>query len=106
MEERIGAGRGSRGERVVEGEGGGMGWGSGGMRLTSKTNDFMSALIFEEEKRQFCLFTCVCIFDYVHITYRVFIKYYVFSLKFCDSSELCQLCCSACVLPACFVYTH
>ena len=33
-------------------------------------------------------------------TYRVFIKYCVFSLKFCDFSELCQFCCSACVLPA------
>ena len=32
-------------------------------------------------------------------TYRVFIKYCVFSLKFCDFSELCQFCCSAGVLP-------
>ena len=38
--------------------------------------------------------------------YRVFIKYCVFSLKFCDFSELCQFCCSACVLPAWCVYTH
>ena len=36
-------------------------------------------------------------------TYRVFIKYCVFSLKFCDFSELC---CSADVLPAGCVYTH
>ena len=33
-------------------------------------------------------------------THRVFIKYYVLSLKFCDFSELCQLCCSADILPA------
>ena len=39
-------------------------------------------------------------------TYRVFIKYCVFSLKCCDFSELCQFCCSAGVLPAWFVYTH
>ena len=38
--------------------------------------------------------------------YRVFIKYCVFSLKFCDFSELCQFCCSAGVLPAWCVYTH
>ena len=38
--------------------------------------------------------------------YRVFIKYCVFSLKFCDYSELCHFCCSAGVLPACSVYTH
>ena len=37
--------------------------------------------------------------------YRVFIKYCVFSLKFCDFSELCQFWCSAGVLPACCVYT-
>ena len=29
------------------------------------------------------------------LRYRVFIKYCVFSLKFCDCSELCQFCCSA-----------
>ena len=38
--------------------------------------------------------------------YRVFIKYCVFSLKFCDFSELCQFSCSAGVLPAWYVYTH
>ena len=38
--------------------------------------------------------------------YRVFIKYCVFSLKFCDFPELCQFCCSASVLPAWCVYTH
>ena len=39
--------------------------------------------------------------------YRVFIKYCVFSLKFCDFSELCQFCCSTGVLPAWCVYsTH
>ena len=37
--------------------------------------------------------------------YKVFIKYCVFSLKFCDFSELCQFCCSAGFLPA-IVYTH
>ena len=39
-------------------------------------------------------------------SYRVFIKYCVFSLKFCEFSELCQFCCSAGVLPAWCVYTH
>ena len=34
------------------------------------------------------------------VFYRVFINYCVFSLKFCDFSELCQFCCSAGVLPA------
>ena len=34
------------------------------------------------------------------IIYRVFIKYCVFSLKFCDFSELCQYCWSAGILPA------
>ena len=34
------------------------------------------------------------------VTYRVFIKYCVFSWKCCDFSELCQFCCSAGVLPA------
>ena len=29
-----------------------------------------------------------------------------FSWKFCDCSELCQFCCSAGFLPACFVYTN
>ena len=38
--------------------------------------------------------------------YRVFIKYCVFSLKFCDFSELCQFCCSTGFLPAWCVYTH
>ena len=38
--------------------------------------------------------------------YRVFIKYCVFSLKFCDFSELCQSGCSAGFLPAGRVYTH
>ena len=38
--------------------------------------------------------------------YRVLIKYCVFSLKFCDYSELYQFCCSAGVLPAWCVYTH
>ena len=38
--------------------------------------------------------------------YRVFIKYCVFSLKFCDFSELCQFCYSAGFLPAWCVYTH
>ena len=38
--------------------------------------------------------------------YRVFIKYCVFSFKFCDFSELCQLCCSAGFLPAWCVCTH
>ena len=39
-------------------------------------------------------------------TYRVFIKYCVFPLKFCYFSELCQVCCSAGVLPAWCVFTH
>ena len=38
--------------------------------------------------------------------YRVFIKYCVFTFKFGDFSELCQLCCSAGVLPAWCAYTH
>ena len=38
--------------------------------------------------------------------YRVFIKYCVFSLKFCAFSELCQFCCSAGFLPAWCVYTR
>ena len=38
--------------------------------------------------------------------YRMFIKYCVFSLEFCDFSELCQFCCSAGVLPAWCVYIH
>ena len=38
--------------------------------------------------------------------YRVFIKYCVFTFKYCDFSELCQFCCSAGVLPAWRVYTH
>ena len=42
----------------------------------------------------------------VSVIYRVFIKYCVFSLKFCDFSELCQYCCSTGVLPAWYVYTH
>ena len=42
----------------------------------------------------------------VKIKYRVFIKYCDFILNFCDSSELCQFCCSAGVLPAWCVYTH
>ena len=41
---------------------------------------------------------------YAHVIcnarYRVFIKYCVFYLKFCDFSELCQFCCSAGFLPA------
>ena len=40
------------------------------------------------------------------ISYRVLIKYCVFSLKFCDFSDLCQFYCSAGVLPAWCVYTH
>ena len=39
-------------------------------------------------------------------TYRMFIEYCVFSLKFCDYPELCHFCCSAGVLPAWCVYTH
>ena len=39
------------------------------------------------------------------LTYRVFIKYCVFSLKCCDFSELCQFYCGAGVWPA-IVYTH
>ena len=40
-------------------------------------------------------------------TYRVFVKYCVFSLKFGNFSELCHFCCSAGdVLPAWCVYTH
>ena len=36
-----------------------------------------------------------------HVTsYKVFIKYCVFSLKFCDFSEFCRFCCRADVLPA------
>ena len=42
----------------------------------------------------------------VHVWYRVFIKYCVFSLKCCDFSELCQFCCSTGFLPAWCVYTH
>ena len=38
--------------------------------------------------------------------YRVFIKFCVYSLKFCDFSELCQFCCSVGVLSAWCVYTH
>ena len=41
-----------------------------------------------------------------HIYYRVFIKYCVFSLKFFEFSELCQVCCSAGVLTVWWVYTH
>ena len=37
---------------------------------------------------------------------RVFIKYCLFYLKFCDFSELCQFCCSDGFLPAWWVYTH
>ena len=37
---------------------------------------------------------------------RVFLKYCVFSLKFCDFSELCQFCYSSGFLPAWCVYTH
>merc|ERR1711860_344322 len=37
--------------------------------------------------------------------YKVFIKNCVFSLEFCDFSELCQFCCSAGFLPAWCVYT-
>ena len=40
------------------------------------------------------------------LSYRVFIKYCVFSLNFCDFSELCQFCCTAGFLPAWCVYTH
>ena len=40
------------------------------------------------------------------LLYRVFIKYCILSLKFCDVSELCQFCCSAGGLPAWCVYTH
>ena len=36
----------------------------------------------------------------------MFIKYCVFFLKFCEFSELCQICCSAGVLPAWCVYTR
>ena len=43
--------------------------------------------------------TCICM-------YRVFMKYCVFSLVFCDFSELNKFCCSAGVLPAWCVYTH
>ena len=42
---------------------------------------------------------------YIYI-YRVFIKYCVFSLKFCVFSELCLFCCSAGFLPAWYVCTH
>ena len=38
--------------------------------------------------------------------YRVFIKYCVFSLEFCDFSELCQFGCSTGFLPAWCVHTH
>ena len=41
-----------------------------------------------------------------YVMYRVFINYCVFSLKFCDFSDLCQFYCSAGVVPACCVYTH
>ena len=40
------------------------------------------------------------------VTYRLFIKYCDFSLKFCVFSELRQFCCSAGFLPAWCVYTH
>ena len=40
------------------------------------------------------------------LRYRVFVKYCVFSLDFFDFSELFQLCCKACVLPAWCVYTN
>ena len=39
-------------------------------------------------------------------SYRVFIKYCVFSWKCCDFCELCQFYCSAGVLPAWYVYTR
>ena len=42
----------------------------------------------------------------LHVKYRVFIKYCVFSFTLCDFSELCQFCCSAGFLPAWCVYTH
>ena len=53
----------------------------------------------------------ICLKGGVHqflskVMYRVFIKYCVFSLKFCDFSDLCQFYCSAGVVPACCVYTH
>ena len=38
--------------------------------------------------------------------YRVFINYCVFSLKFCDFSELCQFCCRAGALPAIWQSKH
>ena len=43
--------------------------------------------------------------DRFKASYRMFIKYCVFSLKFWDCSELCQFCCSAGVLPA-WLCTH
>ena len=43
---------------------------------------------------------------YIPRMYKVFIKYCVFSLQFCDFSQLCQFCCSAGVLPALCVYTN
>ena len=47
-----------------------------------------------------------CLFSTANSQYRVLIKYCVFSLKFCDFSELCQFCCSAGVLPIWCVYTN
>ena len=40
------------------------------------------------------------------IIYRVFIKYCVFSLKFCEFSLFGQFCCSVGVLSAWCVYAH
>ena len=47
----------------------------------------------------------MCLCQATFRNYRVFIKYCVFSLNFCDFSKLCQFCCSAGVLPAWCVYT-
>ena len=51
-------------------------------------------------------FIVLSVINVLSVMYRVFIKYCVFSIKFCDFSELCQFCCSAGFLPAWCVYTH
>ena len=45
--------------------------------------------------------------NYIYtLSYRVLIKYCVFSLQFCDFSELFKICCSAGVLPLPGECTH
>ena len=72
------------------------------------------AMLMQCDRAQHCPTEIFNLFDRELLTcylsvkkfcYRVFIKYCVFSLKFCDFSELCQFS-SAGALPAWCVYTH